>query len=287
MDGRVFIDGKLYPAELAKVPVFDRGFLYGDSVFEVMRTYGGVPFRERDHLMRLFRSCERVFIPVAWSLESVSHDIRRTITDSGLSECYVRVMVSRGEGPLGIDFAEARTPSLLIFAMPLRAPLAEVYERGIAVGLMHAGRATDGTSAVGAKTSNYLGSALAVHEVKQRGCQEAILVGPLGDVIEGATSNVFVIRGGKLFTPPVEAGILAGITRQTVLELAVVRGLECHETSMHPADLYRADEVFITSSVREIMPVVGVDDVQVADGKPGRLTRELLAAYRTFAAQPR
>jgi branched-chain amino acid aminotransferase len=280
MEGRVSINGELYPPHLAKVPVFDRGFLFGDSVFEVMRTYGGEPFREREHLLRLFQSCERVHIPITWSMESVSRDLHRTISDSGLSECYVRVMVTRGEGPLGLDLAEARMPNLLIFALPLRTLPEQLYEQGIAVGLVHIARATDGTSAAGAKTSNYLSSVLALHQVKQRGCHEAVVVGPLGEVVEGATSNIFVVRGGELRTPPVGAGILAGITRKVVLELATHRGSPCHEANLHPADLYRADEVFITSSVREIVPVVRVDDVVIGDGHPGPLTRALRAAYR-------
>ena len=143
-------------------------------------------------------------------------------------------MVTRGEGPLGVDLSEARVPSVLMFALPLRTLPAQLYEQGIAVGLVHMARATDGTSAAGAKTSNYLGSVLALHEVKQRGSHEAIIVGPLGEVVEGATSNVFVVRDGELRTPPIEAGILAGITRKVVLELAARLRLAMHEKPAAP-----------------------------------------------------
>jgi branched-chain amino acid aminotransferase len=280
MEGSVCIDGELQLANEARVSVFDRGFLYGDSAFEVMRTYGGKPFRERAHLDRLRGSCERLLIALAPSNEQLAHTIARTIVASRLSESYVRVMVTRGVGPMSLDLADAREPSILVFALPLKTLPATVYEQGVGVGLSRAARATDGTRAVGAKTSNYLGSVLALNEVKQRGHHEALIIGPSGEVIEGATSNVFMVRAGELITPPAEAGILVGITRQTVLELAVQLGLVVHETQIHPADLYRADEVFITSSVREVVPVVRVDDVTVGQGKPGPITQRVAAAYR-------
>jgi branched-chain amino acid aminotransferase len=189
-------------------------------------------------------------------------------------------MVTRGVGPMNLDLSQAGQPSLLIFALPLHTLPASAYEEGVAVGCSQAARATDGTRAQGAKTSNYLAAVLALHEVKQRGCHEALILSPAGEVIEGATSNVFIVRDGALFTPPIEAGILAGITRQTVLEIAAQQGLSVRETQLHPQDLYRATEVFITSSVREIVPVVRVDDVVIANGRPGALTQQLRAAYR-------
>jgi branched-chain amino acid aminotransferase len=285
MEGAVSIDGQLFAAADARISVFDRGFLYGDSAFEVMRTYGRKAFRERDHLERLRRSCERLLLPIATGPTEWSATVGETIAASGLPECNVRVMVTRGVGPLGLDLSDARSPSLLCFALPLRPYPAEFYEDGVAVGLSHAARATDGTRAVGAKTSNYLGSVLALHEVKRTGAHEAIIVGPNGEIVEGATSNVFLARGGELATPPIEAGILAGITRKTVLELAGTLGLRVHETQLHPQDLYRADEVFITSTVREIVPVVRVDDLVVGDGRPGPCARRLLEAYRAQAAR--
>jgi len=282
-EGAVSIDGQLFSAAEARISVFDRGFLYGDSAFEVMRTYGGRPFRERDHLERLERSCERLLLPVVTGPSQWSVEVRRAIAASKLPECNVRVMITRGVGPLGIDLSEAKTPSILCFALPLHTLPGEVYERGVAVGLSHAARATDGTRAVGAKTSNYLGSVLALAEVKRSGAHEAIIVGPNGEIVEGATSNVFMVRDGELITPPIEAGILAGITRKTVLELASELSLRVHEMQIHPADLYRADEVFITSTIREIVPVVKVDDVTIANGRPGAHVRRLLDAYRERA----
>lgn len=278
--GAVWIDGVMQPAQQARVSVFDRGFLYGDSAFEVLRTYDKRPFREAAHLARLRRSCERLLIELPRSDQELAEIVASTIAASHLPECYVRVMVTRGVGPMNIDLAQATQPCILVFALPLTPLAANVYADGIAVGLSRAARATDGTRAVGAKTSNYLGSVMALHEVKQRGAQEALILGPSGEVIEGATSNVFVVRNGELLTPPIDAGILAGITRQTVLEVAAEQALPVHEMPLHPSDLYRADEVFITSTVREVVPVVRVDDMTIGDGKPGPISARVLAGYR-------
>jgi branched-chain amino acid aminotransferase len=279
-EGAVWIDGVLSPVQEARVSVFDRGFLYGDSAFEVMRTYAKRPFREAAHLQRLRRSCERLLIALPRSDEQLSEIIASTIAASQLPECYVRVMVTRGVGPMNLDLSQANQPSILVFALTLTPLAASVYTTGIAVGLSRAARATDGTRAVGAKTSNYLGSVMALHEVKQRGAQEALILGPSGEVIEGATSNVFVVRAGELITPPIDAGILAGITRQTVLEVAAELALPVRETQLHPSDLYQADEVFITSTVREVVPVVRVDDKVIGAGTPGVVTARVLQAYR-------
>lgn len=286
-EGVVWIDGVRHAAADAKVSVFDRGFLFGDSAFEVMRTYDGVPFRLDLHLARLQTSCERLLIGLTMPIDQLAAEVVDVVAASGLSEAYVRVVVTRGSGPMGIAIGPELTPSILIYALPLSVPAAELYERGVAVGLKRIGRPTDGTGAEGAKASNYLGSVLAVNEVRARGGAEAIIVGPGGQVIEGATSNVFTVRGGRVFTPPPRVGILEGITRRTVMELCEAAGRDFSEAQLHPQDLYSADEVFITSSIREIMPVVRVDDVQVGSGTPGPVARELLDAYRAFAAAAR
>ena len=282
LDGYVCIDGQLCAAAEARVSVFDRGFLYGDSAFEVMRVYGGKPFCEREHLDRLSGSCERILIP-AMDQAGWSRDIHRTLQAAGWSDAYVRIMVTRGVGPMGLDIAGAGSPSVIVMVMPLHTPPQTAYDDGIAVGLSRAARATDGTAAVGAKTSNYLGAVLALHEVKQRGAAEALVVGPGGEVVEGATSNVFLVRGGVLVTPPLAAGILAGITRKLIIEIAKELGISVREEQVYPTDLYAADEVFITSTIRELLPVVRVDDVRVADGRPGPLAQRLLQAYRARA----
>jgi branched-chain amino acid aminotransferase len=286
MEGSISIDGKLLAPDDARVSVFDRGFLYGDGAFEVMRTYSGRPFRESDHLERLRDSCERLLLPVKSGPEQWSATIARTIEASGLPECYVRFMITRGVAPMGLHLGEAQNPSELCFALPLRPYPDELYARGVAIGLTQATRAADGTRAAGAKTSNYLASVLALHEVQQRGCHEAIILGPHGEVVEGASSNIFILRDYEVYTPPIEAGILPGITRKVVIELAQLLGFKVNETQVLPSDLYKADEVFITSTMREIMPVVRVDDVTIPPGRPGMTTQMMINAFRAVAARP-
>lgn len=286
-DGLIDVDGVLTAARDAKVSALDRGFLYGDSAFEVMRTYDGRAFHQAEHLARLAGSCERLRIPMPIGLDELAARVQRTIDAARvrlhMPDCYVRVTITRGVGPLGIRLPEQPEPSVLVYALPLEPPPASVYEQGIEVGLVHVGRATDGTSAAGAKTSNYLTSVLALDEVRQRGAQEAIVVGAHGELIEGATSNLFVARGGELVTPPLSSGILAGITRAAILRLAAQLGIPCREQSITSADLYGADEAFITSTVRELVPVVRADGSAVGRGVPGPLYGRLLTAYRQLA----
>jgi branched-chain amino acid aminotransferase len=279
-DGVVDIDGVLHAAAEARISVFDRGFLYGDSAFEALRTYQGRGFLQRDHLERLARSCKILRLPLSLSLEALEQRIARAVTASGLAECYLRLVVTRGVATLGLDLSDAQQPSVLVYALALKLPHPKTYQEGIAVGLVRTLRSTDATPAAGAKASNYLAAALALDDVKARGCQEAILLGSRGEVLEGTTSNIFFVKGGELHTPALSAGILEGITRRTVLVLAKEHGLSCHEGELFPDDLYRADEVFITSSIREIVPVVRVETAVIGDGKPGPWVARLSAAYK-------
>jgi branched-chain amino acid aminotransferase len=245
-----------------------------------MRTYDKRSFRERDHLERLQRSCERLRIALPIPLDELARRVARAIEHSALPECYIRIVVTRGSGPMGLDLTLAQAPSVVVYALPLKLPDARMYRDGIAVHLVRTVRSTDGGPAAGAKSSNYLASMLALDDAKRRGASEAIIVDAAGHVVEGTTSNVFIVRDGALCTPPVEAGILEGITRRTVFELAAARGTPCRELPLHAADLQSAHEVFITSSIREIVPVVRVDETVIGGGTPGPTTLALLDAYR-------
>jgi branched-chain amino acid aminotransferase len=271
----VLIDGEPVPDAEARISVFDRGFLYGDSVFEVMRTYGGVPFAERAHLERLLRSCERVFISVPAGVATLQREIRRGLDLSGLAESYVRVIVTRGSGPVTYDPTTARDPVRIVMVLPLTVPPPEAYAQGIGVATM----AGAPPAAAGAKASNYLANLLALRAAQERGADEAVLLSPEGAVLEGASSNVFVVRHGRVTTPRAGAGILEGITRRVVLAAATEEGVPVDEGLLFVQDLYRADEVFITSSIREVVPVVTVDGVSVGAGAPGPVARRLRAAY--------
>ena len=283
--GKVTIDGQVVDSAEARVSVFDRGFLYGDSVFEVFRTYGGVPFAQREHLERLERSANRLMIPMPVSLETLSSEVGATLDAAGEGEWYVRVVITRGTGPLTYDPSTATEPLRVIIAAPLSLPPADHYERGIAVMLLHASRPTDDERASGAKASNYLANLLAVHEAKQKGAQEALVLGRRGQILEGASSNLFIVTEGKVLTPEPQPGILVGITRATVLAAARAQGIEAAETEIRPEDLYGADEAFITSSIREVMPVVAADGRTIGSGAPGPVTKRLHEGYLRAVAQ--
>ena len=279
----VSLDGRIVPPAEAQVSVFDRGFLYGDSVFEVLRTYRGALFGFEEHLARLGRSAELALIPFS-DLELLRREILSVIAATGNSETYIRVVVTRGTGKsLGLDPALGRAPLRAVIATDVPAMPAAMYERGISVITYRTQRISEGTSAVGAKLGNYLLSILATHEALRAGADEALILDQRGQVVEGTTSNVFLVRDGSLVTPPDEAGLLAGITRAKVLELAKRFGVPVELRTFAPAELFSADEVFITSSIRELVPVVLADGSPAGGGRPGVLTRRLLDAYRAMA----
>lgn len=278
--GKISVDGNIVDSAEARVPVLDRGFLYGDSVFEVYRTYGGVPFAEREHLERLSRSGERLMIPMPLSIEALAAEVHATLEAAGEGDWYVRVMVTRGTGPLTYDPTTAGSPLRVIIVAPITPHSEALYETGAAVVLLHASRPTDDPRAAGAKASNYLANLLAVHEAKQRGAQEAIVLGRRGQLLEGASSNLFVVKDEVVRTPNPEPGVLVGITRATVIEVCASAGLTVEETELFPKDLYEADEAFITSSIREVMPVVLADDRPIGTGRPGPMTERLRQGYR-------
>jgi len=278
----VLIDGRPTTAESAKVSVFDRGFLYGDSVFETLRTYDGRPFALEQHLNRLARSAARVFIELPVSLAQLGREIASAVVGAGNAESYVRVSITRGVGEsLGLDPGLARHPLRVVIVTPLKSPPADVYRDGVTAITHHAARATDGSSAAGAKLGNYLPAVLASRALGAAGAAEALLVDGRGAVIEGATSNVFaVLSDGTLVTPPENDGILLGITRETALSVAAQLGIPIRIESLPLGALLGASEVFISSSIRELVPVVRVDSTTIGDGRPGPITQRLLSHFR-------
>ncbi|MDX2051208.1 MAG: aminotransferase class IV [Polyangiaceae bacterium] len=276
----VMINGQLVPPKEASVSVFDRGFLYGDSVFETLRTYNGVPFRMDLHMERLAWSAERVLIPLPVTLESLALEIEAAVRAADNPDSYVRVVVTRGTADtLGLDPALSIHPTRVVLVGPLHPPHQEAYQNGVSVITYRTARVSDQTVASGAKVGNYLVAVLAMHEAKQKGAVEALILDGVGRVLEGATSNVFAVRSGTLATPPLDLGILPGITRRVVMELAVQLGLVVHEQPIGLAELLDADEVFISSSIREVLPVVAVDERKIAQGTPGHITQRLMAAF--------
>jgi branched-chain amino acid aminotransferase len=272
------IDGEIFAPHEAKVSVYDRGFLYGDSVFETIRTYGGRPFALDEHVRRLERSSELVGILLPVEPSVLAAEIERSITAAGNTESYARVMITRGTGPLGLDPAHVTRPFRVIFVEPLTPFPAVMYRDGVSVITYRTERASD--AAHGAKVGNYLAGMMALRVARRTEAHEALILDTKGRVTEGTTSNVFIVRGQTIVTPPDDAGILLGITRAKIIELAPQIGLSVEFSSLLPADLMAADEVFLTSSMREILPVVRVDDAAIGNAKPGPVTRKLHAAFR-------
>ncbi len=276
----VSIDGELTAPERATVSIYDRGFLYGDAVFEVLRTYGGVPFALAEHVARLRRSAGRVkmHLPVADSV--VMREVMIALAEAGEGEHYARIMLTRGCGPLGLDIDLATHPLRVILVEPVHSPAQAMYAEGVQLITVCVERAVDGTAAAGSKVTNYLASMLALHEAKARGAAEALIVDARGNVIEGASSNLFIVRYGRLCTPPESAGILAGITRAHLLIVAAELSIPVDLVLLTPAELLAADEVFVTSSIREVLPGVVVDGHRIGKGVPGTVTRLLHTAFR-------
>lgn len=278
------IDGRIVAPEHAQVSVLDRGFLYGDSVFETVRTYGGRAFALDAHLARLAQSAARVFIELPVALPQIAEEVRELLAHAGHPESYVRIMITRGTGQsLGLDPGLAVSPLRVIIVGPLDAPPARAYDEGISVITFRTQRPAEATEAAGAKVGNYLAAVLAMREARRVGASEALIVDAAGHVIEGASSNVFVWDGGALCTPPESAGILPGITRSHLLEVAETLGLPVELRPIAVEELGLAPEVFVSSSIRELLPVVQVNDRAVGTGKPGPVTRRLLSSFREKA----
>jgi len=281
----VYIDGEVLPADRACVPIFDRGFLYGDGVYEVLRTYDGHAFALGEHLTRLHRSGELLGIAPFPCRELIEEAIRSTLARAACSDAYVRAIVTRGSGPISLDPGLADEPRLVVLAKELVPPPAAAYENGIEVAIVAVLRHPRDTLDPRAKSGNYLTNIMALRDARARGADEALMLNAAGQLAEGASSNVFVVRDGSVATPPVAAGILEGITRRFVLRLAALLGLRAQEIDLSPADLTSADEAFITSSAREVVPVTRCDGQPIGSGEPGPVTRRLLSTYRAEVAR--
>ena len=276
----VQIDGQIVAPDRATVSVFDRGFLYGDSVFETIRTYGGRPFALDEHLKRLEHSAGLVYIELPVTLQQLRRETLLAVSQAGNPESYVRLMVTRGQGELGLDPALAGVARRVIIVSELHPLPPRWYEVGARAVSFRTQRAHDATPAQGAKIGNYLVAVLAMREAKKSGALEALVVNAEGRVVEGATSNVFYLKAGTLMTPPLDSGILPGITREHVLGAAQSLGCPVRFACPRLEELQAADEVFVSSSIRELLPIVEIDGQQIGAGRPGAVTRQLHAEFR-------
>jgi len=280
----VSIDGQLHQPAEATISVFDRGLLYGDSVFETLGTYAGRPFRLEQHLERLARSAALVFIELPVALEVLRREILEALAAAQNVESYVRVIVTRGGGELGLDPGLASGPRRIILVTELHRPPEASYREGVRAISYATQRTQEATEAAGAKIGNYLIAVLAMRRAGQCAANEALIVDAHGRVLEGATSNVFLVRGGSLSTPPTSTGILAGITREVVLEAADEIGTPVLEEAHTLERAYGADEIFVTSSIRQMLAVVTLDERRIGDGRPGPIYRRLFSAFSRIVA---
>jgi branched-chain amino acid aminotransferase len=288
----VSIDGHRVAEAEAKVSVFDRGLLYGDSVFETIATRSGRPFMLSEHVKRLRRSAELVYIDLPISDTELCSEIEHAALASGNDESYLRLTVTRGVGELGLAPNSSQGACRILIVTPLHRPSEDAYSQGVSAITYKTQRTAEATEASGAKVGNYLVAVLAMRQANAVGANEALVVNGEGRIVEGSTSNVFYRVGSELMTPPISAGILPGITRELVLAAADKLGIAQRNQCPTIAELTQSDEVFITSSVREMLAVVKVDQVPVGGGRPGTMYRDLWQAYRhladeRLAAQPR
>lgn len=281
----VSVNGELLRPEDAVVSVFDRGFLYGDSVYEVVRAYRGVPFELDAHLARLEGSAERIAMRLPVSLGELREETLRALRASGYDDAYLRLVVTRGSGEIGLDIALARSPVRVIFVQELNLPSPAAYSDGVRLALVSVRRNLRAAIDPLAKTGNYLNSVLALAEARARGCYEAVMLDHRDCVTEGSSSNIFAVTGGVLITPPLEVGILNGVTRSVVLRVAERANVQVLELPLTEPILRRADEVFITSSIREIVPVVAVDDAEIGGGRPGPVYRKVQALFSQYVSE--
>lgn len=284
---QVYIDGEYYPRSQARVSVFDHGFLYGDGVFEGIRCYDGVVFKLVEHVERLYRSAKMIMLDIPMSREEMIQAVVETIRRNGLRDAYVRLIVTRGVGDLGLDPRKCARPSVIIIVQPMEPLLGrEVREKGVRLIISSVRRDRVDATTHQAKTLNYLNSILAKIEAINAGVDDAVLLDDRGYVSEASAANLFIVKDSRVSTPPQTAGILPGITRSVVIELARKLGHEVEERDITPFELYTADEVFLTGTAAEIVPVVEIGRRRIGDGVPGPVTKRIIQEFDRIKRSP-
>lgn len=273
----VFLNGLYMPLSSARVSVVDRGFSYGDGLFETMRSYSGEIFRLDAHLERLFQSLNQIFIHVPMTAGEIQSAVGETLMRNGQPDCMIRLTISRGEQYSGFHVDRETPPTLVIIVRPLEALPKKWYDQGIKISLFPSSAQKVGGLGQSIKSCNYLSNVLIREHAHQQNSVEGILMDEQGRITEGTTSNVFIVQDGTLITPDINPHILPGITRQTVLEIAAQKGVPVALRELTADDIYNAGEVFITNSRIEILPVRIADDRTIGDGRPGAVTRFLHA----------
>jgi branched-chain amino acid aminotransferase len=278
----IFMNDRLVPESEARVSVFDHGLLYGDGVFEGLRSYSGRVFRLDAHLDRLYASARAILLEIPAPKEAIARAVVDTLAANGLTDGYVRLIVTRGAGSLGLDPNKTRHPQVIVIADQIALYPREFYEKGLRIITAATQRTHSAALSPRIKSLNYLNNIMAKLEGLQAGCVEALMLNHKGEVAECTGDNIFVVRSGTLLTPPPDAGILEGITRGAVMELAHAAGVDCREATLVRHDLYTADECFLTGTAAEVIPVVEIDGRRIGQGVPGPVTARLTADFHAL-----
>ena len=277
---KIWLDGDIVDEADAKISVFDHGVLYGDGIFEGIRFYEGRVFRLEEHIERLFMSAKVLLLKMPWTLEEICQATLEAIRANDLKDGYVRLVVTRGVGDLGLNPYLCPKPSMFIIASTITLYPAELYDNGLEVVTCATRRPTPGSLSPQVKSLNYLNNVMAKIEALKTGAKEALMLNEQGYVAECTGDNVFIVKKGEVITPPVSDGSLDGITRQVIFELCEEMGIAIREATMGRYDVFTADEAFLTGTAAETIPMVMLDDREIGDGKPGPVSMRLIEAYR-------
>ncbi len=282
MSLQVYIDGKYFPKEEAKVSVYDHGLLYGDGIFEGIRAYNGRVFRLEEHLDRLYQSARSILIDITMTLPEMREAVLATLRINKLRDAYIRLVVTRGKGDLGLDPRKCAKPSIIIITDEIKLYPQETYENGLRLMIASTRKNSPDALSPRIKSLNYLNNILGKIEAINAGCAEAVMLDRHGYLAECTSENIFLVKNNSLFTPTAVVGILEGITRSVVMELAEGFNYQVQMAFLTAHDLYVADECFVTGTGAEIIPVVNLCGREIGSGKPGPITNKLLSAFRTM-----
>lgn len=282
---KIWLDGNLVDKQDAKISVYDHGLLYGDGVFEGIRVYAGRIFKAKEHLRRLYDSAKAIRLTIPLTPEAFLAAIDQTVRANSLSDCYIRAVVTRGVGFLGIDPNKCTNPSVIIITDQIHVYPQELYEKGIAVITAATIRTHPAALSPRVKSLNYLNNILARIEANDAGVPEAIMLNHAGNVAEGTVQNIFIVKGERVLTPTPVDGILEGVTRQTMLDLCATLNIPHEQRSLQKHDLYVADECFLTGTGAEVMPVTKIDGRVVGSGSAGPVTKRLIEAFHKFVRE--
>jgi len=282
---KIYLSGELVDKENAKISVYDHGLLYGDGVFEGMRSYGGKVFRLEQHLVRLWNSAKAIWLEIPITKEAMAKAVTDTLLANGIKDGYIRLVVTRGAGTLGLDPNRCSHPQVIVIADKIELYPEDFYRNGMEIVTASTMRNHPGALNPRIKSLNYLNNILAKIEGLKAGCIEALMLNQKGEVAEATGDNIFLVREGVLQTPPLDAGILEGITRDAVIELARGAGIEVREMPLTRHDVYIADECFLTGSAAEVIPVVRIDSRTIGSGKPGPITRDLIERFHKLTRE--